>query len=297
MLKFLSFGEVLWDVIGGVEYLGGAPLNFLAHSKFFDVDGYLVSSVGSDDRGERILNMMNNFGISANFVQKDSLHPTGWVDVFVSNDGQPVFTIHKDVAFDFCEYTDSLRIFLEKQTVDCFYFGTLAQRNEVSRSTLFRILDGISAREIFYDVNIRQNFYSSSVIVNSLKRATIVKCNEDEFGLLANLLYPNQSLDFFVKSCMNDYPIKIIIVTKGDKGCDVYSNDKMFSVPGIEVKVADTVGAGDAFSAGFLSKYLKTDDAFISAMFGNRIGAYVASQSGAIPSDVDKYRKFINTLN
>jgi fructokinase len=282
-MKCIAFGEVLWDVIDGEEHLGGAPLNLLAHASIMGAESFLVSAVGKDERGERIEKKMEDLGVKKELLQKNEF-PTGWVDVVLSEDGQPEYTIHENVAFDNIEYTSALKQVLQDMNFDIFCFGTLAQRSDVSRATLEEIFAHISAKEVFYDVNLRQSYYSKEIVEASLKHATIIKLNDHEVEVLSELLFDEKMDDSeFSKKLIVDFDIHIVVVTKGKRGCSVYSDQEAVHVDGVEVVPADTVGAGDAFSAGFLNTYIRTGDIHQSAEFANKVGAYVTSQHGAIP--------------
>lgn len=291
-MNFIAFGEVLWDVIDKEEYLGGAPLNLLAHAKIMGADSYLISAIGNDERGQKIAaQLKGDVAVSDTLVQVNE-HPTGWVDVDLSGDGQPTYTIHEEVAFDNIAFTDEMKMSLEQSTYDIFCFGTLAQRSTVSRETLYKILESIHTKEVFFDVNLRQNYYNREMIEKSLNSSSIVKLNDGEVTVLAKLLYDEELSNIDLSSkIISDFELKIVIVTKGKKGCSVYATNEAMSLGGIKVTPTDTVGAGDAFSAAFLYTYLSTGDIGKSAEFANKVGAYVTSQSGAIPTDRDYLNK------
>lgn len=295
-MKFISFGEVLFDVIEQKEYLGGAPLNLVAHAAALGVDSYLVSSVGDDKRGQEILETLSQVGVRKDFVQIDFDHPTGWVDVFFDETGNHDFTIHTDVAWDYIGYPEGLKQSITENTYDVFCFGTLTQRHEISRDSLYKILHDINAQEKFYDVNLRQDYFSKEIIEKSLGYATIVKFNDEEVDVLENLLFDEGlGAENFSKKMIETYNVKIVIMTRGEKGCVIVTADEVVKVDGVKVNVADTVGAGDAFSAGFLTTYLNTGSVQQAAEIGNKIGAFVASQSGAIPTG-KVYKAFIEKL-
>lgn len=280
-MKAISFGEILFDVIGDNEHLGGAPFNLAAHLSKLGNDAWIVSAVGRDDRGLRIKQAAEILGVKTDYLQENDF-PTGYVQVMIDEAGKPTYTIHEGVAYDNINKIDS------DDQYDCFCFGTLAQRSQISQTALFSTLEKLQAAHVFYDVNLRQNYYNREIIEKSLNYASIVKLNDEEVAELASLLFEEKlSEQDFCKRLMEKYDLKIVIVTRGSAGCAVYSGEKIIEVSGVKVNVADTVGAGDAFSAAFLHKFFETGDLELSAMFANELGAYVASRAGAIPEYED----------
>ena len=278
-MKALSFGEILFDVIGDTEHLGGAPFNLAAHLSRLGNEASIVSAVGRDERGDKIMAEIKRLGVGESYMQTNEF-PTGYVQVEIDEAGKPTYTIHENVAYDnICD------INLDNE-FNCFCFGTLTQRNQVSRDSLYKILENTKIKQVFYDVNLRQNYYSLELIEASLQYATIVKLNDEEVLVLSQLLFQEDLSEAnFVKKIIDKYNLQIVIVTRGGEGCAVYSQDEKVEVPGIKIIIKDTVGAGDAFSAGFLHKYFETGNLGESAKFANELGAYVASRAGAIPED------------
>jgi fructokinase len=276
-MNIISFGEILFDVIGEVEHLGGAPFNLAAHLSKLGVSSSIISAVGIDERGERIKQAVKELGVDIKYLQENNF-PTGYVEVELDNEGKPTYTIHENVAYD------NINPIEVEEKFDCFCFGTLSQRNLVSKNSLFNILEKINPEHIFYDVNLRKKYYSQDIIEKSLEHSTIVKLNDEEEEELSELLFNEKLLEAeFAKRLLEKFDLKIVIITRGGEGCAVYTDKEVVEVPGVNVKIADTVGAGDAFSAGFLHKYLETGDIENSAIFANKLGAYVASRAGAIP--------------
>ncbi len=295
-MDVLCFGEVLFDIIEGKAYPGGAPMNFAAHIAKLGARSFILSRVGSDDLGDQALQNLSAWNIETKFVQRDTTHPTGTVDVALT-DGSPSYTIHEDVAFDYID----LEEFIIDYTIaefDFLYFGTLAQRNEVSRSTLLQLMDDIEFPEIFFDINLRQEFYTREIIHVSLHHATIFKLNDEEVGVLSKILYERQMpVEELCHHLAADFNLKIIIVTKGGDGCSVFQEGKLTDVPGVQVEVKDTVGAGDSFSAAFMYFYLNTGDAVGAAKKANILGGFVASCSGAVPEYSDEIRSILKEEN
>lgn len=288
MLDLVAFGEILWDVIDGEAHIGGAPFNLAAHAVRCGLHAAVVSRVGDDKLGRDALAEMERLGVDRRWTAVDHGHPTGTVTVALAN-GQPSYTIHGKVAWDFIQPSDDGLQALAEERPRVFCFGTLAQRNEVSRQTLFRLLDLFGFTEVFYDVNLRQTFWSGAVVEAGLASATLVKVNDDEAQVLGGLLFDGACApEAFARAVLARHPVRAVIVTLGAAGCLVCERDKeAVRCSGIKVDVVDAVGAGDAFSAAFLTAWLKGATAAGAAQAGNRRGAWVASCRGAVPEEGD----------
>jgi fructokinase len=290
-MKVLIFGEILWDIIEEKKHLGGAPLNFAAHTFQCGEESGIISSLGQDDLGNEALRLVNDLNVNTDLVQRTDKYNTGTVLVTLDN-GQPDYEIKTGVAFDFIKAEKLTRELINQY--DAFYFGSLIQRNEESQHTLYEILENFKFDNIFYDVNLRKDCYSKDIIEKSLSYCTMLKVNDDEVTVMSDLLY-GQFLDFesFSKEIIMNYPqIELVIVTAGKEGCFVFHQGKLLAVPGIPIDVKDTVGAGDAFSAAFLCTYNKTNDPMKAATVANHVGAFVAASSGPIP----KFSKEVRAL-
>lgn len=281
-MKVLAFGEILWDIIEGQPYIGGAPFNFAAHVVKNGGAASILSSVGNDELGRKAVEAAAGLGVDTSLIVTHPKRPTGTVDVFLK-DGQPDYTIHEGVAFDEIRIEETGSI--PGGPFDVFYFGSLAQREQVSRETLDRILGKFSFREVFYDINIRKSYYSPTIIRSSLDRATIFKINDQESLLVSRLFYGSElPLEDFVQRIVQDFSVPVVIVTAAEKGCYVFSGPGFHHVPAVPVTVADAVGAGDAFSAAFITQLLSGSDVVTAARRANAVGGYVASQRGAVPA-------------
>ncbi|MEP3390731.1 MAG: carbohydrate kinase [Reichenbachiella sp.] len=281
-LKIVAFGEILWDVIEDDFHLGGAPLNFAAHAVQCGAESSIISCVGDDEWGRKAIQLIGEKNVSIDQIQISKEKKTGLVNVFL-NQGQPEYDIIKDVAYDFISIENIDARLLGNASA--FYLGTLAQRNEQSRSTLKFILENFKFKTVFYDVNLRKDSYDKEVIENSLQSTTILKVNEVEVEVLAMLLFKkHMNFEIFGQMIQSIYPqIEVIIMTAGSEGCYVFNRVQVIHVPSQQVRVADAIGAGDAFSAAFLTTYLRTKDVNESAKIANEVGGFVASSSGAIP--------------
>ena len=281
-MNVLAFGEILWDIIEGREHLGGAAFNFAAHMAQCGNHAYIISRLGNDHLGIRAFNKSLEYGVDVSFIQRDDFFPTGVVDVTL-NDGQPDYVIRPNVAFDYIS-ADPVLSNLKRNYFDIFYFGSLAQRNDVSEQALYKILSGNDFKHIFYDVNLRKSGYSEKILRNSLAACTIFKLNKDEVRTVSYLLTGCQlSDDAFCSRIKSLYPaIRIIIITASESGCFIYESDLQY-LPGTPVTVCDAVGSGDAFSASFMHMYATSGDAVMAARIANQVGAFVTTQAGAIP--------------
>lgn len=272
MADIISFGEILWDVIEGVPHLGGAPFNFAAHCALSGLKTTIVSSVGDDSLGRRACEKACGYGVDVSGVAVHPKLPTGTVLVTLK-DGIPAYDIRTGVAWDEIAVTDAL---LSRSSPSVVYFGTLAQRSPVSAAALRRMLDTWRDAEAFFDVNLRQAYWSRPLVEDGLGRATILKLNDEERVMLG--LVPSGLFTAYSR-------LKVVIVTKGADGCEVFLRDgTSFAEPAEPAgPVVDTIGAGDAFSAAFLSAYLQGATPQEAARAGNVRGGWVASKAGAIP--------------
>jgi fructokinase len=290
--RVLAIGEVLWDIIRGQEHIGGAPFNLAAHLARLGCAASILTRIGGDSRGRAAVAEMRRLGVDTSLVQVDAQHPTGWAKVELTGDGVATFGFPDDPAYNFIEADDQALRRLADARFDAVCFGTLQQKGDVTRASLLRVLRSVPARHVFYDVNIRLDFYPQDVLRQSLGFSTVVKLNADEAPLVARRLYGEKLPEAELAARLAaDFPVRVLCVTKGGEGCSVYSGGAARSFACEPARVADTVGAGDAFSAAFLEHYCRTGDPFASAQRGNLLGAYVASQPGAVPEYDDSIRQ------
>ena len=293
-VNIFSFGEILWDIIEGEAHLGGAAFNLAAHAAKLGLNAELVSRVGSDDLGRRAIDEAKRLRVGTSFVEVDSRYPTGTVTVTVASDGQPEYEIGCPAAWDHIHFEEQS---IKLRQPDAICFGTLAQRNLISRRALASLLRSVDPCPVFYDVNLRQTFYSKEVIEWGFNRASVVKMNNQESRLIGNLLLDG---DLDEESCAlrlrDRYRIPIVLVTLGASGCLVIDHTGATHIPGRSVKVVDTIGAGDAFSATFLAGWLRGLSPQHAVVLANRVGAYVASQRGAIPEYGDEIEQQLMCL-
>lgn len=280
-MKIAAFGEILWDVVEGNYHLGGAPFNFAAHAVQCGLNSAIISALGTDGLGNKAKAEIHQLKVNDAFVQQ-SEKETGTVKVTLHN-GQPEYNITKEVAYDYI-LTHKIDFELLNQ-YDSFYFGTLAQRNPVSQACLKMIFERCSFEMVFLDVNLRQSFYSMTTIEFSIEHCTILKLNDEEVATISEMLFSESyDLEDFANQLLKRFlNLETIIITRGDKGCLICHNKEMVYLESKPIQVADTIGAGDSFSAAFCAFYLRSNDVIAAATFANKIGGYVASKNGAIP--------------
>jgi len=274
-MDVVAFGEILWDVIGGVPHIGGAPFNFASHAARCGLKSSIVSAVGDDELGRRALAEAERLGVDVSMVGVHPALPTGTVNVTLA-DGMPSYEIVRPVAWD--EITgESVRE--DSRHPRAFYFGTLARRSPVSAATLERMLGAYGSALVFFDVNLRQDFWSVEIVEKGLAHTDILKVNDDEM----------RRLGFAPELLFARFPrLETVVETRGAAGCRVTSRTgEAFDSPAIEDgPVVDTIGAGDSFSAAFLAAVLRGESLVAAAEAGNRLAGKVASRAGAIPNDL-----------
>lgn len=282
-MRILVFGEVLFDCIEGENHLGGAPLNFAVNAHRLGANPTFISALGADELGRRARMEMEAFGLNLRGVQTKKSLATAWVDVHLEA-GNAKYTIHPNVAFDSIT-SDALPNSLSAESFELFYFGSLAQRSEESRETLTYILQSIQFKEVFFDCNLRQDFYNLEIIKSSLQAASIFKMNEDELPIISKLIYQRELPENECCTALaHDFDLHTIILTEGPKGCRVFQGEANYHVPAIPVEVLDTIGAGDAFCAAYAVSFLNGKTAVQSAQAGSELGSYVAGKRAALPA-------------
>ncbi|MBL8029533.1 MAG: carbohydrate kinase [Fibrobacteres bacterium] len=283
-MKLLCFGEVLWDIINGVPHIGGAPFNVAAHSSRLGIETWLVSAVGDDKLGRRALEEISRYGIHTEYVNTIKGAATGTVQVLLSKDGQPSYDITENAAWDNISLEKAQLQSIVDSKFDLFLYGTLSQRSKLSRKSLAEIRNSLTNILSCCDINIRQNFWSREIIIDSINGTKLLKLNRDEYKMISRELFDIELSPLaFGEKISSAFGTEIIVITLGADGVMIFHNGKIFKVPGIAVKVIDTVGAGDAFCAAFLNGILSGKSPLEAAENGNKLGAYVASRHGAVP--------------
>jgi len=291
--RIVGVGEVLWDLLPQGRQMGGAPANFAYHAKALGANACVITRVGKDELGDEILRRFKSIGFPLELVQIDNSYPTGTVSVELSPDGIPNFIIHKPVAWDFLEVTD-LALAAVK-TADAVCFGTLAQRTEVSGATVRQLVNSASMAAIrIFDINLRQSFYTPQTIEESLNLADVFKINDAELRIVAEIFKLGESLEEQIETLAQRFNLKTVAVTFGAAGSILYTNGRWSRYKPRPVKVVDTVGAGDAFTAALAIGLLKKLDLDKINYAANEIAAYVCTQPGATPPLSENMRRLLD---
>jgi fructokinase len=278
----VGLGEILWDIFPDKKELGGAPANFAYHISELGLNGYVISALGADELGDEILNRVK--GKSLNYILERVPYPTGTVLVKVDENGVPEYEICENVAWDNIPFTKEMEE-LAKET-DALCFGSLAQRSVNSCKSINQFIDMLPdyAMKVF-DINLRQHFYTKQIIVESIQKSNVLKINDEELLTLSNLLGIGADNDEekIVRELIREYQLEIAILTKGEKGSTIITPDESSSLDTPKVKVVDTVGAGDAFTAAFIAAILMGKSIKEAHLLAVDVSAYVCTQKGAMP--------------
>ncbi len=277
----IGIGEALWDMLPEGKKLGGAPANFAFHAGQFGLESMAVSAIGLDPLGEEIAKELEEHGLPFHLDRID--YPTGTVQVTLDSNGIPRYEIKVDVAWDNIPYTKELADLAGRAQAVCF--GSLAQRNPVSRETIGWFLDAVPEDCLkVFDINLRQSFYSKEIIEDSLRRCDILKINDEELEIVKEMFgledLPTEGL---CRSIIDEYGLKMLILTCGVNGSHVISGDVSSFIETPKVNVADTVGAGDSFTGAFVASILKGKTVREAHEAAVKVSAFVCTQSGAMP--------------
>ncbi len=281
--RVVGLGEVLWDILPERTCLGGAPANFAYITTLMGDQGIVASRVGEDSRGIDALQRLQELGLDIDHVQTDREHATGTVQVELDGKGLPRYRISYPVAWDFLQWTLDWQHLAEKADAICF--GSLAQRSEESRKTIRRFLSAVSPGAVkVFDVNLRQSYYSYDVLSESMRLANIVKLNDEELPTIMKLgKLPHRDDLSSARRLLDAFDLEMICITRGGRGSLLVRGRESSEHPGFRVKVADTVGSGDAFTAGLVHEYLHGTSLDLMNEVANLVGAWVASEVGAMP--------------
>src|SRR5246127_1004148 len=284
----IGLGELLWDMFPEGKQLGGAPANFAYMTRLLGDEGIVASRVGTDALGRAAGRRLERLGLHASHLQLDRAYPTGTVKVSVDPTGQPTFEIAESVAWDFFEWTPEWRSLAERADAVCF--GSLAQRCPQSRATIRQFLSAVRPGTTrVFDVNLRQSFYNAETLSESAKLADIMKVNNDELPIVAKLLhipfiYDEVRAAHWLRDILG---LKLVCITRGAKGSLLVTAQEISEHLGFRIHVADTVGAGDAFTAALVYHYLRHASVTTLNEAANRMGAWVSSEVGATPARDD----------
>ena len=278
----IGVGELLWDLFPTGKRVGGAPANFTFHAQQLGARGYIISVVGNDDNGNQILKLLIQKGMNVDFIAQLDKIPTGTVTVLLDTNGIPAYSIHENVAWDYIPFDPSVYPILENAAAFCF--GTLAQRNAGSLSAIQSFLKILPAScLIVFDANLRQHYFTKDLIESSLEYATILKLNEEELSVISAMLEVKGPEEDQLKFLLTTYNLQLIALTKGVSGSLLYSGKEASRLKTPKVKVADTVGAGDAFTAALIISILNGLPLGTVHQNAVNVSAFVASRNGGMP--------------
>ncbi len=277
----VAFGEILWDILPSGLVLGGAPFNFVYRVNSLGDAGLMASRLGRDDLGRQAFDKIVSLGLQTRLVQWDDEAPTGTVQVSFDAQNNPDYVIVPDVAYDRIALTEILADAVDR--ADCLCFGTLAQRATTSAETLAALLERTQRPMKLLDINLRKDCYTEDSVVFSLGSADVLKLNEDEARTVGRMLrLRHDTVREFCADVVAEWGLDFCLVTLGENGAFGYAGDgRETYTPGYKVKLADSLGSGDAFAAGFVHKILRGASLQEAVAFGNILGALVATQTGA----------------
>lgn len=279
----VGMGEALWDVLPEGKKIGGAPANFAYHVSQFGLPSCVVSAIGDDALGKEIIENFTSKGLDQLIAEVP--YPTGTVQVEIDQTGIPLYDIKENVAWDNIPYTEHLDALAKRTKAVCF--GSLAQRNVVSRETINHFLDTMPKDDdslIVFDVNLRQGFYNKEILCKSMQNCNILKINDEELITVSRMFgYPSIDLQDKCWILLGKYNLKMLILTCGINGSYVFTPGNVSFQPTPKVEVADTVGAGDSFTAAFIASILKGKSVTEAHTIAVKTSAYVCTQKGAMP--------------
>lgn len=294
--RVVGVGEVLWDLLLTGPQLGGAPANFAYHAHALGAQSSVITRVGSDDCGSEIIRRFREMGLPETTVQMDEAHPTGTAKVELSGDGLARFTIQENVAWDHVALAPEA--VAAASSADAICFGSLAQRSTSSRDAIQRLIAIAPANVLrVFDINLRQNFYTREVIEQSLQLANVLKLNDDELPTLAAMFNPDGStgetsrgavssphtIERQIECLAQQFNLQVVALTRGPNGSLLYQQGRWSDCPSQPVKVVDTVGAGDSFTAALVLGLLHKMDLDELNSVANDVARYVCSEAGATP--------------
>ena len=278
--NIVGIGEVLWDWLPTGKHLGGAPANFAYISKQLGNNGIVLSRVGNDEAGKELLDELKSKKLSTEKIQIDNINQTGLVKVTFANN-QPSYEIIENVAWDFMGFSDNWRE--TAINADAVCFGALAQRNNVSQRTICEFVNLVSKLRVF-DVNLRQNYFSIKILRKSMDLASVVKLNHEELPIVAEMFgVQHQNPMKAAEDLLIKFDLNLICITSGENGSVLITKNEISKYPGVKIKLADTIGAGDAFTAAMTDGILRGLTLDEINEKANRIAAFVATKEGAMP--------------
>lgn len=289
--QVIGIGEILWDIYPEGKKIGGAPANFAYHISELGHRGIIISRVGNDELGKEIIDFLKKNNLSIKYIQIDKLNPTGSVKVIIDKNNQPNYIVEKNKAWDFLGWNKNYYQLLKK--TDAIYFGTISQRNDVTRNTIKKFLKAANEKAVIVlDINLRQGFYNKKIIEESLIRATILKLNNFELKIITELLNIDKSFNE-EESCiylMDKYKLGLVCLTMGAEGSKLINPSSLYDCKAYPSRFINSVGAGDAFAAVVTIGYLKGYSLKVISEKANELASWVTSNEESMPA----YRHDIN---
>jgi fructokinase len=290
----IGLGELLWDLFPTGKKLGGAPANFAYHLNALGIESYPISSIGDDQLGTEILTAINSKSLSKKYLQINSNYPTGIVKIELNDSGIPNYNIIENVAWDYIKMSDDLVEIAKLCNVVCF--GSLAQRSDVTKDTMNEFINYTSQNCIrLFDINLRQNYYTNQIIESSLQRSKVFKLNDDELHIVSSIFGFSGTQESIVLQLMKNYCLEVLALTRGNEGSVLYFHDDTSEIKPKQMNIADTVGAGDAFTAGMAFGLLNQLNIERTHIIANNLASFVCSKRGATPTiDSEDLKKILN---
>lgn len=286
----VCFGEVLWDVLPSGAKPGGAPMNVAYHLQKLGMHTSVITRVGKDKWGDDLKMLLQQQGIATGEVQVDEVHSTGLVNATLKENNEVAYDIVFPVAWDFIGWKETFSTLVQQAAY--FVFGSLAARNDVSRNTLFQLLQAANKKVL--DINLRPPHFNRKSLTELLQQADILKLNDHEVKLISGWFGDYHAIDDQVRRVQEEFSMDTILVTRGSEGALICQSGELFHHKGYKVTVADTVGSGDAFLAGYLYKTANGSEPADALAFANALGAFIATQAGACPEyDVTSVSKIM----
>ena len=286
----VGIGEVLWDHFEDKDnyVLGGAPFNFAYHVNQFGLNSLVISAIGNDKLGQKLEADVKEKNVP--YMLEHLNLPTGVVNI-KEVDGKPRYDILTERAWDYIPNTEQLKEIAANTKAACF--GSLAQRSETSRNSIFAFLDAMPSNALrIFDINLRQNWYTEEVIKMSLQKANVLKINDDELLIIQRMFgYIDITQENTCRLIMRDYQLDMLILTCGDKGSYIFTKDEMSYLSTNDIEVVDTVGAGDSFTASFIASMLKGKTIHEAHRIAVNVSAFVCTQEGATPIIPDELKQ------
>lgn len=295
MFSITSVGEILWDIYPDTKRIGGAPFNFIYHIKKIIGSANFISSVGNDELGKELLQILSKNGFDTDSIFVDSQHPTGKVSVTIDENKISHFQISSKSSFDYLQLTRKAEQLINEDS-DLIYFGTFTSRSEKSRGTITSILNK-PTKKYFCDLNIRHNFYTKEFIELSLFSSNVLKINEDEFSKLQKIFDLSDDEETAIHTLFKKYKIDLLALTLGKNGAKLYSKDDFDYYKPEENEIVDTLGAGDAFSSILCLGYLFNYPLDIINKLANEFAFQICMIKGALPIDDLIYEKYKNEFS